>query len=146
MKIREVTKNDMKRFVQLKKQDFGEYSKLIGRKIEFSEASIKKEFARILSSKDEHLFVAEKEEIVGFVHGKIEKKDSKAKIEYIFVEKTSRKNGIAKSLINKFSEKATQQKVKNLLLNVNINNTKAINLYKKLGFKLNKYEMKKVLQ
>ena len=148
MILEEADKTHLEEFVKLKQLDFKEYSKLIGKKINIRDAEIKKEFLRILSSKDEELLFAKDEKnhnLTGFIHIKIEQRFSRAKIEYVFVSQKYRNKGIATALMDKSFKIAQLKRIKNILLNVDIKNVNAIKLYEKLGFKLNKYELKKII-
>jgi len=147
MKIRRANKKDFEEYYHLKNEDFKEYSKLIGAKITSTKKESKKEFDRILSSKEDFLFFAEENEIIGFLHGTIKRNtQGKANIEYLYVKRNYRKKGIAKELIKTFTNFAIEKKAKRIFLKVSINNLKAINLYKKLNFKMIDYFMVRYLK
>ena len=55
-------------------------------------------------------------------------------MEYIYVKKEFRKNGIAKLLLSNLYNKATTLSVFNILIEVRSNNQAAINLYEKENF------------
>lgn len=55
-------------------------------------------------------------------------------LNYIYVEKVMRNMGIASKLLLYMIEDGTHNKVKNVTLEVNVNNVEAISLYKKYGF------------
>ena len=57
-----------------------------------------------------------------------------AELEYIYVLDEFRKQGIGFELMNYFINEVKSKKCINITLEVNINNIKAINLYKKFGF------------
>lgn len=59
----------------------------------------------------------------------------RAELLYIGVVESYQKNGIATKLLNYMIEDCEKSDVKNITLEVHINNNKAINLYKKFGFK-----------
>ena len=52
----------------------------------------------------------------------------------ILIDKKFRKIGIGKSLLNKLLSIALKKKIKNIFLEVSVENQKAINLYKKFNF------------
>ena len=70
-------------------------------------------------------------EIVGFLDYSV--MYEKIEINYIFVIEEYRKKGIAYNLIKYVID---NYDFENITLEVNVNNTNAINLYKKLGFKI----------
>lgn len=59
----------------------------------------------------------------------------RAELLYVGVVESYQKNGIATKLLNYMIEDCEKSDVKNITLEVHINNNKAINLYKKFGFK-----------
>lgn len=80
-----------------------------------------------------NIYVYEKDrKIVGFINYSIIY--DRAEIDYIYVEKNYRENDIASELMSFCIEEAIQCGCKNITLEVNCNNEKGINLYKKYGF------------
>lgn len=97
-------------------------------------------------------FLAEEDgKIVGFVAGKIEDKpgfyiERKIGILFqVFVEEEYRNKGIGIRLIKKFISWLKYKKIKNIRLEVFLNNRTALKLYENLGFKEFKIEMRKKL-
>ena len=88
---------------------------------------------------------------VGYISGyiKIEAGEdyfnSVAKIDYLYVKKEYRKQGIATELLKNFYEWCREKNIKLVDIGVYKENKKAINLYKKEKFKLKSYEMRKHL-
>ena len=52
----------------------------------------------------------------------------------VCVEQEYRRQGVARQLLSKLFDSLKQRKVEEILLEVNVNNQKAINLYQTLGF------------
>ncbi len=57
-------------------------------------------------------------------------------LDYIYVVSSERGTGIACALMDQMIQFSTVAHVKNITLEVNVNNMKAISLYKKYGFKV----------
>ena len=87
------------------------------------------------------IFVAEKNnEIVGYIYGYVLESDNVyvcdgAKLDALFVKVDYRKLGIADRLIQEFINWVKDNDLKYVEVNVMLNNTKALNLYKKYNFK-----------
>jgi ribosomal protein S18 acetylase RimI-like enzyme len=81
--------------------------------------------------------------IVGYVFGFIEKDayGSRGYIEDIFVTKDAQGKGIASMLKDKFIEILKKKKAKYCRIDVNPENKKAMKIYQKWGFKIDKYRM-----
>lgn len=149
MKIRKANKGDFEEYSKIKKEDFKEYSKLIKKEIKYSKKNLNHEFQKILKSKEDYLFFAEeKDKVIGFIHGEIEKNKSgkRAEIEYIHIIKEYRKKGIATRLINYFINIAESKKCSSITLKVNKKNVNAIKLYNKFGFEITNYLMRKQIK
>lgn len=87
-----------------------------------------------LESKNSKYIVAfYKDEIVGFAGLKIT--CDEADIMNIVVKKAYRKKGIGTILFNNLTSICKENKIKTLFLEVNEDNSPAISLYKKMGFK-----------
>ena len=71
-------------------------------------------------------------ELVGFLNYYLLYEN--AELEYIYVLDKYRKKGIGFELMNFFINEVKSKKCINITLEVNINNIKAISLYKKFGF------------
>ena len=149
MKIRKAEKRDFGQYLILRKQSTKEYSKLFNEKINISDISIKNEFDEFSSSKKRFLLIAEKDnEVKGYLVGSLILSDYQ-KIGYIddvFILKRFRKKGAGKKLIERFLKILERNKIKKCRLGVSTKNNKAIDIYKKMGFKIKHYEMEKKLK
>jgi len=149
MKIRKAKRQDFGQYLKLKKQSAKEYSKLIGEKITFTDKQMKKEFNEFFSSKKRFLLIAEeKERIMGYLIGTVVGREYQliGYIDDIFVLKNFRNKKIGRCLIKEFIKILKQNRIRKCRLGVNLKNKKAINLYKKLGFKIKHYEMDKTIK
>ena len=144
MKIRKATKKDWDRYYKIvveKFEDKGDKVPPIN--------DIKKEFDRTLSSKEDNLIFAEFNDVViGYLHGKLKQNywSSGGSIEYLFVSKKFRRRGIATKLINEFVSLMKKKNFVKVTLMVNLKNKNAEKLYKKLGFEITNYVMRKKLK
>ena len=93
------------------------------------------------------IFIAKNnEKIIGYVYVQITSvddgpmKNKEALIDGLYIEEDYRAQGISKILMNKAEEWAKENGVKYLYVNVLEENSRAVNLYKKLNF--NSFEMK----
>ena len=149
MKIRKATKKDFEKYFPLKVEESKEYSKIIGKKIKIpSKARLKKEFLGFVSKKNSYVyFVEEKKEILAYMNFSIYKNiwSQCGYIEDIFVLKEHRGKGLARGLIGELIKILRNKKIKQVILSVNVKNSPAIKLYKKLGFEITKYDMRKKL-
>jgi len=145
MKIRKATQKDFEQYLNLRKEDIAEYSRIIHEKIKVApDAQIKKEFDGISKSKDHLILVAEKEgELLGYISGSIIKNiwQHSGYIDDVFVLKKSKRKGIGTHLIKAFIKFLRTKNIKKCRLGVNTKNKKAIKLYKKLGFRTFSHEM-----
>lgn len=144
MQINRLTKKNFSQYLKLRKEDIVEYSKIIGEKIKFNSEQLKKDFESMLKSKTNIIFVAmEKDKLLGYLNGSILKNiwQESGYIDDIFITKDFKQKRIGTQLIKKFIEFLKRKNIKKCKLGVNIKNTSAINLYKKLGFKIYHYEM-----
>lgn len=98
------------------------------------------------------LFLAYSNNIpVGFIYGYIKFGQSNfvhkgvVQIDALYVLNNYRNKGIAKSLINKFYEWCKENNIKIVEISVFKDNIDAYNLYKKLGYEIEIYGMKKEL-
>lgn len=81
-----------------------------------------------------YLVVLDENDIVGFLDYGIYY--DRAEINYIYIEENYRRKGHATSLIKCLVDECISNKYLNITLEVNENNSKAIDLYKKNGFEL----------
>jgi ribosomal protein S18 acetylase RimI-like enzyme len=145
MKIRKATKKDFEKYFEIVVEKFEDENNKVPSKL-----SIRKEFDRIMSSKEDILiFYEDGKKILGYLHGKLKRNfwSSGGNIEYLFVSKKHRNNGIATKLIKEFISTIGKRKsfVKVTLM-VNLKNKNAKRLYKKLGFETTNYVMRKKLK
>tara|TARA_Y100000310_G_scaffold344156_1_gene455418 strand:+ start:1434 stop:1892 length:459 start_codon:yes stop_codon:yes gene_type:complete len=146
MVVRKMKRGDFDQYKILRKAGLEDHQKLTGEKFKISSKQIKKEFEGILDGKKRIILVVEKSrKIQGYIIGTLMKNAYQciAYIDDLFVAKDSRKMGLGKNLVNKFSKWSKVKKATIIRLGVKINNKKAVNLYKKLGFKIKYYEMEK---
>lgn len=144
--------------VRAKEEEFTEYEKLrreaikyitkiSGLKIELSSKEIKKEFLSPNSNKNNKIFfLKSNEEIIGMLNI-LFIKNAGNKISYlneITISDKHKGKGHGKYLVKKFIDFSKKEKANTIKLGTRIENKPAINLYKKLGFKIAGYnfEMK----
>lgn len=65
---------------------------------------------------------------------------TQVKILYLAVHKDHRRKGYAQALLQNVLDKLEKKGVKSFFLHVRVQNEQALNLYKKLGFKVSRYE------
>lgn len=147
IKLRKVNISDWEDYLILKREEEKGTLKLLNKKINSpSSLALKKKFEGIISSKKEVILVAElKDKIVAYIHGMIFKNlySKGGWVEDIFVLREYRKRGIATDLINEFIALLNKKGYKKIHLSVNVKNKKALSLYKKLGFEMYHYDLKK---
>lgn len=147
MKIRQAKNSDFNEHLKLKREEENDYSKFIGKKIPRPASKVlKKEFKEALSSKNHLILVVEEnKELIGYIHGMYYTNPySKwGYIEDVFVLREFRRKGIASRLIKEFIRILKKRRYNKIRLSVNIDNTRAIKVYKKLGFEMCHYDMKK---
>jgi len=94
------------------------------------------------------LLAQEGSDVVGYLEGKINKLHEvfsykrSFHINAVFVNPESRQRGIATLLVKEALRYASEQGCQEADLNVLFNNDKAKGLYKKLGFKVFRYELR----
>ncbi len=149
MRIRKAKREDFEDYYKLKKEEEKEYPEIIQEKVPtLSKREYKKDFDEIFSSRNNLLIIIEeKESMVGFLYGRMyrSRKNSKGYIEVIFISKEFRRKGLARNLIRRFTEILKGKRYNKIQLSVNQKNIGAVKLYKRLGFKILKYEMEKSL-
>ena len=146
MKIRKAKKTDIKQYVNLVLKSNKEYQRVISKKINFTRKDIIKDFEEFINSRDKTILIVEdNKKIIGYLVASIfiSSYQRIGFIDFLFVSNKFRKKGIAKSLIKEFTIILKKKRIKRINLGVNPKNKKAINFYKILGFKLNKYEFGK---
>ncbi|UCF13115.1 MAG: ribosomal protein S18-alanine N-acetyltransferase [Thermoplasmatales archaeon] len=91
-------------------------------------------FNRFYESFPEGFLIAEKHhKVIGFIVG-IKTSNEAARITMLSVNKNYRKKGIGSTLLTQFLKEMTLQNIKQVELEVRINNDVAIKFYKKHGF------------
>lgn len=94
-------------------------------KHEFNSSYKKNEFSR------DFIFILDEEPVglisYSLIYDRIE-------LNYIYVDKSKRNFGIASKLMLHMIEDGSENNIKNITLEVNVNNKEAIALYKKFGF------------
>lgn len=144
MNIRKVKKTDFDSILDLQLQlEDAEYeydSNLV--KHCYATEEGKKRLKKRISKRSNIFFVAVNDDnnVIGFVDGYIPEdewwyKEPVAYLDHIVVDKKYRKKGVASKLIEKFEEIVKENNVKRIKLNAFPDNTPAINLYTKFGFK-----------
>lgn len=109
-------------------------------------------YINLYNKKNNVLFIAyEDGKAVGFIYGYLKYEasnfvfNSVAKIDALYVIDDYRNKGIGKNLINKFYEWCKDNNIKIVEISVFKNNISAYNLYKKIGYEVEEYKMKKEL-
>jgi len=147
MEITKAKKEYFKDYLFLKRKEERDYSKITGRKIKYpTDKILRKEFNESISSdKNLILFAKENKEMIGYIQCNYTK-NPYSKLGYIddlFVLKKFRRKGIATKLIVEFTKILKKKGYKKLQMSVNTRNTNAISLYKKLGFEIFHYGLRK---
>tara|TARA_B100002052_G_scaffold250482_1_gene238158 strand:- start:222 stop:662 length:441 start_codon:yes stop_codon:yes gene_type:complete len=91
----------------------------------------KKDFNSFISNQN-NIFILSHPKPLGYLKARVTKDE--IEIISILIDKKFRKIGIGKSLLNKLLSIALKKKIKNIFLEVSVENQKAINLYKKFNF------------
>lgn len=90
----------------------------------------------IIQQETYHVFVCEKEELIGFII--LWESDQYGQIIDLVIRENKRRQGYAKAMLEKSFEFFLEKNVKSLTLEVSVNNKGAIILYEQMGFKKNK--------
>jgi len=88
--------------------------------------------------------IEENSELIAFIRIKTLKNNT-CHISDLYVKKEFRGKGLGKKLMEIADEYAKRKGAKRITLNVRKDNEPALNLYKKSGFKIKKYQMWKIL-
>jgi len=91
----------------------------------------KKDFNSFISNQN-NIFILSHPKPLGYLKARVT--TDEIEIISILIDKKFRKIGIGKSLLNKLLSIALKKKIKNIFLEVSVENQKAINLYKKFNF------------
>lgn len=146
MNIRRATKKDISQIINLEKERIEEGSRINKERWNEIIRQMKKDFHDIISSKSRILLlIEENKKIVAYLLGEIviTVYQRSGKIEDIFVSQSYRRMGLAQKIIKEFVRVLKIKEINKIKLDVNLKNKKAINLYKKLGFKIIQYVMAK---
>ncbi len=141
---------DFEGYLKLKMSEKRDLSRYLGININYAPKRIlKREFKDALNSIKKFLLIAEEDkEIIGYLEG-VQIIDNYQKTGYIydiFILKEYRKKRFAIDLIGKFTNLLKKRKIHKIKLGVNPKNKRALNLYRKLGFKIAHYEMEKKIK
>ena len=136
IRINEIEEKEIDLLVPIK-EDFNKEYKIEKKSKKF----ILKEFKNYIKKGKIFIAVIEKK-IIGYLAGTIEKNfyESFGYIEEVFVSKNFRKKGISTELKNSFIKFLKSKKIKLCRIEVSPKN-KAKKVYKKWGFKIEKYRM-----
>ena len=149
MKIRKARKEDINQYLELVKESNKEYSKIVGKQIKTNKKKIRELFYNSIKSKEKLILIAEENnQILGYLVCSfyISNYQKSCYMDYLFVQKKERGKGIGKLLINDINQILKNKKLEKCRLDVNVKNISAINLYKKLGFKIYQYGLEKNLK
>ena len=136
MKLKLATKEDFERFLPIKEEFFEDYN--ISKK---SKEFIFKEFKEYLL-RGTIVLAIENEEVIGYLAGEIEENpyEKDGYISEVFVKKEYRDKSISTKLKDRFLEFLKEKSVILCRIDVNPDNP-AQEVYRKWGFKIDKYRM-----
>lgn len=145
--IRKATIQDFKEYLKLKREEEKDLTAYLKTTIGYPEnKTLKQEYSKILKDKKSFLLVIEdNKRLVGYLHATIFKNiyNKGGYVEDIFITKDFRRGGLASKLIDYFIDILKKEGYKKVQLSVNIKNKRAIKMYKKLGFMIYHYDLKK---
>jgi ribosomal protein S18 acetylase RimI-like enzyme len=147
--INQLKKEEFKEYFKIREDSLEEYQKMTGKKIGYNKKSIKKELENLISSKNRCVLLAKDNgKMAGFIIGtKINNLFNKfGYIDDLFISKNFRRRGIATLLIEGFVDYLKNEDIMKLRLGVSIKNRNALKFYKKAGFKIDYYEMEKLIK
>jgi GNAT superfamily N-acetyltransferase len=145
MNIRKATLKDLKRIQELNlmlfKKEHEEYDKLLDLDWTFGEVGTKA-LKENIAGEDSCTFVAENEEIIGYLSCGIKtdaedyrKLPKMAELDSMFILKEHRKKGIGKQLYEAFIKWAKEKDAKIIRVEASAGNEEGIEFYKKMGLK-----------
>jgi aminoglycoside 6'-N-acetyltransferase I len=147
MKIKEAKKEDFEEYLKLKREEEKDLKSYLKIDISYPKDEVlRKEFSKIIRDKKSLLLIVElNKKLIAYVYSTFFNNayTKGGYIEDIFVLRAFRRKGVAKSLINHCIDVAKKRGYNKVQLSVNIKNKRAIKLYKKLGFKIYHYDLKK---
>jgi ribosomal protein S18 acetylase RimI-like enzyme len=142
--IRKAVSKDWSQYSKLRKESDEEYSKIVGVKLDNqSTKELSDDFNDYIKSKNKIILIAESDrKLIGYLFGS---HTTKGNLDFIYITKEFRKQGVGKSLIGAFIQFLKTKKQKKICLELNSKNKTAFNAYKRLGFKtyLTKIKMEK---
>ncbi len=144
MKIRKATEKDFEKFYEIYKEGKKHFEKISQEKFPTSKRDEKRKFLKTLENKEKFVFLIESEKnIIGYLEACIwkNKKIPTSYIEDMVIKKEYRKKGFGKKAIKWFIDKSKKEGVKRIGLGTRAENLPAIELYKKLGFKIIGYNL-----
>jgi ribosomal protein S18 acetylase RimI-like enzyme len=148
MRIVKATRKDFEDYLRLRRIYHEEYMKEIRKKERYDllkKSDIEKEYDDFIKKRNMVvLFALEDGKKIGYLMGLKKSKLSQKEgyIGDVFVLKEHRKKGYAKKLISEFIKILNKKGVRRFRLGVYIKNKRAIELYKKIGFEIDCYDMK----
>ena len=152
MEIRKATMDNFEELLQLKlesKEDERAYNKLL-EPVDKVKANYKEYLEKDIKGEWRAAIIAiENKKIIGMVIGRIYRSlrvagyERRASMGNLYVKPEYRKKGMAKKLIEAFTDWAKSKEVKRITLSVYIDNKQVQDMYKKLGFKENNISMHK---
>ncbi|MBW3023350.1 GNAT family N-acetyltransferase [Candidatus Woesearchaeota archaeon] len=144
MILRKARKEDFEQYFALKKEFAKIYQKVSRYKINApTKRQCREEFKSLFKKNILFSVTEENSKLIAYFIGSIIKTRQKdyGYIDDIFVLKKYQNKGISSALKNEFLKFLKKNKIKNCKLEVNPENKKAISVYKKWGFKIDKYRM-----
>ena len=144
MKIRKIKDTEFEDFYSLKIEGVKYFRKISGEKIPITKAKLKKEFSKRINDKEVFLYFLENDEkIVGYLDFNIWKKlpTPTSYINDLIIKKEFRSVGYGKKFTKWFITFSKKKGVKKIGLGTRVENKRALNLYKKLGFKIIGYNL-----
>jgi len=141
--IEKAKRGHLKDFLRLQKEFFKIYKDLSNYKIRYSKKQTYNEFKSRFGKDKFFYFVKYDKSIIGYTYGHIERNSygDFAYIDDIFISKDYQGKGISTLLKNKILSNFKKNKINYCRIDVNLNNSRAINVYKHWGFKIDKFRM-----
>ena len=143
-KIRKASKKDLSQYMLLRIPSIEEYWSITGKNSTYDPKSFETEFDEVLASNQRMILVVEKDKkLVGYLLGEEIKNPFKhfGYIDDIFVSKDFRGNGLGAALLKEFMNLLRLEGIKKFRLGVSIKNKVALEIYQRLGFTIDYYEM-----
>lgn len=135
-------KEDFKKYILfvLEENFNGDLTYEANRSIENMESFINDESAYVIGAFDE-------EKLVGFIwaYKKMFNKKEKIHVNHLYVNGEYRRRGIATELLKSVIDYAKKNNITDIELIATVSNKNAINLYKKLGFEIERLNMHKLI-